>query len=82
MGLLSALRITASAPKVAEPWLSKEKRLMCPHCYGAAYVSYPWDATKVERAQKTREAIEEHRKICPKAEATEARVYKIDYPRV
>jgi hypothetical protein len=82
MNVLSALGIKVSAPKVAEPWLTLEKRLVCPHCQGSAYVVYPWDADEFQRAQKTREAVEEHRKICPKADATEARVYEISYPRV
>ncbi len=80
MGLLQALKV--SAPKVAEPWSTLEKRLLCPHCHGAAYVRYPWDATEHQRLQSTREAIEEHRKNCPKAAATEARVYEISYPRI
>ena len=79
MGLLQALKV--SAPKVAEPWVTLEKRLMCPHCSSAAYVRYPWNATAERRLQLTREAIEEHRKICLKANATEARVYEISYPR-
>ena len=82
MSLLSALGIKAFTPKVAEPWSTLEKRLLCPHCQGMAYVRYPWDATDFQRAQKTREAVEEHRKICPKADATEARVYEISYPRI
>ena len=80
MDLLRALKV--SAPKVAEPWLSREKRYLCPHCSGQAIVSYPWDATELQRAQLTREAIEEHRKVCPKADAQAARVYEISYPRV
>lgn len=79
MSLLRALKV--STPKVAEPWLTLEKRLMCPHCQGAAYVRYPWNATSLQRTQATREAVEEHRRICPKADATEARVYEITYPR-
>ena len=82
MSQLRALGISASAPRVAEPWAAKEKRLMCPHCNGQAIVLYPWNADVFQRAELTREAIEEHRKICPKADATEARVYEISYPRV
>ena len=80
MDLLRTLKV--SAPTVAEPWSTLEKRLMCPHCSGQAIVTYRWDSTELQRAQKTREAVEEHRKICPKADATEARVYEISYPRV
>ena len=71
-----------SDPRVAEPWATLEKRLMCPHCQGFATVTYPWDATDLQRTLLTREAVEEHRKICPKADATEARVYEISYPRI
>lgn len=82
MSLLRALGIQAHAPKVAEPWSTLEKRLLCPHCQGAAYVTYPWDATEHQRAQKTREAIEEHRKVCPKGDGMQSTVYTINYPRV
>ena len=80
MDSLRALKI--SAPKVAEPWKTLEKRLMCPHCGGSAYVMYPWDASDFQRAQKTREAIEEHRKICLKTDGTAHTVYEISYPRI
>lgn len=80
MGLLQALKV--SAPKVGEPWSTLEKRIMCPRCQGSAYVRYPWDATDHQRAQKTREAIQEHIKICPKADVSETTVFQINYPRV
>jgi hypothetical protein len=80
MDLSRLLKI--SAPTVAEPWAAKEKRFLCPHCGGQAIASFPWNADDLQRARLSREAIEEHRKICPKAEATEARVYEISYPRV
>ena len=82
MSLLSALGVKASAPKVAEPWTADEKRFLCPHCGGQAIATFSYGATELQRAQESRKAIEEHRKNCPKAAATEARVYKIEYPRV
>lgn len=60
---------------------AKQIRLQCPHCQGFAYANVPWDATAEKRQQLVSAAINEHRVVCTGAEATEGRVYSIEYPR-
>ena len=74
-------RSVVAAP-VAAPVDAKEVRLMCPHCQGFATAKVPLGATSWRRQQLIRDAIDEHRVVCTAADATEGRVYRIDYPRV
>lgn len=60
---------------------AKEVRLLCPHCQGFAIAHIPWDATAELRQQEISAAINEHRVVCTGADATEGRVYTIEYPR-
>lgn len=62
--------------------LAKQVRLQCPHCLGFAYANIPWDATVETRQQEIHNAINEHRVVCTGADATEGRVYTIEYPRL
>lgn len=61
--------------------LARQVRLQCPHCHGFAFANIPWDATGPKRQELIKAAIEEHRGLCTGADATEGRVYVIEYPR-
>lgn len=69
------------------PFAAKQIRLQCPHCQGFAYAAIPWDVTTEtpagieKRQQLIKAAIDEHRVVCTGADATEGRVYTIEYPR-
>lgn len=63
------------------PWAARQIRLMCPHCKGFAFADIPWNSTAEKRQIIVRKSIEEHRGICTGADATEGRVFKIEYPR-
>lgn len=60
---------------------AKEVRLQCPHCLGFAYANVPWNSTSEQRQVLIKTAIDEHRGVCTGADATEGRVYAIEYPR-
>lgn len=72
-GAISETRQTLAA--------AKQLRLQCPHCKGFAFADIPWDATSEKRQQLISAAINEHRVVCTGADATEGRVYSIEYPR-
>lgn len=60
---------------------AKQVRLQCPHCHGFAYAEIPTNATAEKRGQLISASINEHRVVCTAADATEGRVYSIEYPR-
>lgn len=61
---------------------AKSVRLLCPHCSGHVHVMVPWNAEPMDRQRLISAAINEHRVICTGADATEGRVYTIEYPRL
>jgi hypothetical protein len=63
------------------PVAAKEVRLLCPHCFASVFVPVPYGSTSLARQKRIREGVEEHRRLCPSVEATDAVVYRIDYPR-
>ncbi len=63
------------------PQTAKQIRLMCPHCHGFAFVDVPYGCSYIERQRLVKKAIDEHRVVCVSADATEGRVYQIEYPR-
>lgn len=75
---MTEIRAITKVSTVAE---AKEVRLLCPHCYGAIYVTQDWPYTSQVNYDKKREAIAEHRKLCSAAPPEAGRVYSIDYPR-
>ena len=60
---------------------AKQIRLLCPHCSKPVYASFEYPFTAERRQRVIKEAIDEHRKLCPKAPPEAQRVYRIDYPR-
>jgi hypothetical protein len=65
----------------AAPWDAKEIRLLCPHgC--TVHVMLPYKPTALARQTVIRDAIDEHRRVCPGAPSDDGRVYSIDYPRI
>ena len=78
MGAVHPRQISETRQTVAE---AKQVRLLCPHCYGALYVTVPYGVTNVERQRLIGEAVNEHRGLCDKAPPEAQRVYRIDYPR-
>lgn len=67
---------TREAPAVA-----KEVKLLCPHCSASVFVSVPYGSTSLARQEFIKEAVEEHRRLCPSLESSNEVVYRIDYPR-
>ena len=63
------------------PASAKEFRLMCPHCLNSLYVYLPYKPGAWTRQGLIREAIDEHRRVCTKADMTNSYVYDIQYPR-
>ncbi len=63
------------------PYLAMQVRLQCPHCLGLVNVKLPYGWTDEVRMNLIRDGIDEHRRICTAADATEGRVYTIEYPR-
>jgi hypothetical protein len=68
------------------PQEAKQVRLQCPHCHGFAYADIPYYAPEgvnyeTMRHDLIKKAIDEHRVVCAAGEATETRVYEIQYPR-
>lgn len=60
---------------------AKELRLLCPHCFGAVFVTLDYPFTPHRRQRAISVAIDEHRRLCLAAPAEAKRVYRIDYPR-
>jgi hypothetical protein len=63
------------------PVKTKEVRLLCPHCAASVYATFSYPITTEKRTRAISAAINEHRKLCPKAPPEASRVYRIDYPR-
>lgn len=77
-GAVHQRQISENRDTVAE---AKEVRLLCPHCYGALYVTVPYGVTAERRQRLIAAAVNEHRGLCDKAPPEAQRVYRIDYPR-
>lgn len=60
---------------------SKRARFTCEACKGTAYVEIPWDATAQIRSSLMKEAVDEHRYVCPVGLPEDMRTYRIHYPR-
>jgi hypothetical protein len=63
------------------PATAKEIRLMCPHCNHSVFVYLPYKPGAWTRQGLVRDAINEHRRVCTVADATDGYVYDIAYPR-
>ena len=63
------------------PLDAKEAAFKCPDCHKLAVVVFPYKPTNQERMKVIKEALDEHRKICPAAPPETGRVFEIWYPR-
>ena len=62
-------------------WAPNVDVCVAPHCNNAVYVPLQWPSLAFDRQRRIKEAMDEHRKLCPGAPQSEARVCRIDYPR-
>jgi hypothetical protein len=60
---------------------AKQVRLLCPHCSASVFVDVPVGCTALVRQERIKDAVDEHRRLCPSLDSTGEVVYRIDYPR-
>lgn len=76
LAAFGAIRSPSQGPSKA-----MEAQFTCETCKGTTIVKIPWNALPIERQVRMKDALDEHRVLCPVGFPEDMRRYRINYPR-